>query len=37
MAQVSAAAPATPAGATPQAERTSVECMDRSGDPRVAA
>ncbi|WP_158717286.1 hypothetical protein [Streptomyces sp. NRRL F-4474] len=35
MAQVSAAAPAAPAGATPV--RTSVECMDDSGDPWVAA
>ncbi|MGA5643537.1 hypothetical protein ACPCTN_32955 [Streptomyces cinereoruber] len=37
MAQISAAAPAAPAGATPVAERTSVECMDDSGDPWVAA
>ncbi|MET9324943.1 hypothetical protein ABZX75_33080 [Streptomyces sp. NPDC003038] len=37
MAQVSAAAPAAAAGTTPVAERTSVECMDDSGDPWVAA
>ncbi|WP_328738229.1 hypothetical protein OHA91_39110 [Streptomyces erythrochromogenes] len=37
MAQVSAAAPAAPTGATPVAERTNVECMDDSGDPWVAA
>ncbi|MCX5010738.1 MULTISPECIES: hypothetical protein [unclassified Streptomyces] len=37
MAQVSAAAPAAPAGTTPVAERTGVECMDDSGDPWVAA
>ncbi|MFD4244059.1 hypothetical protein ACFWP3_21030 [Streptomyces sp. NPDC058525] len=37
MAQVSAAAPAAPAGAARVAERGGTECMDDSGDPWVAA